>query len=90
MTNEQKALAVSKNRAALRKRLMEARSLLVKPLRVEFSKYTFDFEHKRFISSSGEYILQWQLRCYPHMPESYENQQTNTGNVYVARVHNGQ
>lgn len=86
MTNEEQALAVGNNRQALLKRLLEARSCLVKKLRREFTPYTFDVEHKRLLSKSGLYALQWAIRTYPDQPESYENQQTTRGAVWVERL----
>jgi hypothetical protein len=85
MTTEEQALAVANNRQALLKRLLEARSMLVKEYRKEFTPYTLDFERKRLVSASGQYFLQWELRSRPDLPISYENQQTNRGNVYLAK-----
>jgi hypothetical protein len=85
-SNEQKAWAVGNNKARLLKRLLEARSMLVKQYRQEFKTYTLDVEHRRMISTTGAYILQWQVRNHPDMPISYENQQTSQGDVYLLRV----
>jgi hypothetical protein len=65
----------------LQKRLNEARSVLTREAKGLFTPGTFDFASKSLISNDGKYKLQWELRRHPELPESYENQQTNRGDV---------
>ena len=76
--NEREALALANNKTELRKRLQEARSVLVD--RKRFGKGTFDFEYRRLIGANG-LALQWTTRPEPDQPESYHNQQTTRGCV---------
>ena len=78
MTSEQKALALAADRAALRRRLQEARSVLT--CRKEFGKGRFDFAGRRLVGANG-LVLQWLTRPQPGRPESYHNQQTTRGCV---------
>lgn len=82
MTNEELAIAVGNDRKELRKRLMEARSVLNGRYHKFFQHkhLRFDFEHKRLLGFDG-WFLQWQIRLDPKSPESYENQQTSIGAV---------
>ena len=85
-SNEMEALKVCNNKILLKKRLMSARSVLVRELYGLFNKHTFDFEQKRLVSSCGKYALQWRLRDKPNEPESYENQQTSIGGVFFIEL----
>lgn len=85
-TNEERALQIGANRIRLKKRLLEARSVLANEFRQRFKKYTFDFENKRLVSSDNKLALQWQLRDRPNEPESYENQQTSVGSVLLRTI----
>jgi hypothetical protein len=84
--NEQEAIDLSNNRRWLKTRLMEARSCLIKELQDKFCKPTFDFDNKRLVSDDGTIALQWQIRSWPDAPESYQNQQTNSGVVNIVKV----
>lgn len=73
---EQKSLACVKTPAKLRKRLSSAAYIFgVKIAEI-------DFANKRATTLCG-HILQWKLRRHPELPESYENQQTTVGSVYL-------
>lgn len=74
------AIAVSENAEELKEQLMEAKRYLRDEFELFFKKPKFDLENKRLIGSNG-YFLQWQLRRWPDLPESYENQQTTVGCV---------
>lgn len=87
---ENEAIALSNNRAKLLKRLLDARSVLRPWIAKYFKTYTFDFQNKRLISSSGKSCLQWQLRPDPNKTESYENQQTSRGCVILTNNENYQ
>ena len=87
MTNEQKALALASNKKRLLARLRETVSVLRKDRYAKFFQgkdQRFAFDEKRLYGASGFY-LQWQVRCYPDQPESYENQQTSVGTVVLER-----
>ena len=81
MNSEESARLIGKSKSLLKKRLLEARSVLTAYFRKEFSRFSIDYEKKRMISWSGVYYLQWKVRPNPDKPESYENQQTNRGCV---------
>ena len=82
----EKAEAIGNDKALLKKRLMEAKSVLTAEFRHVFGVTVFDFENKRLVSWDGKYALQWKVRDFPDKPESYNNQQTNTGNVWVVKL----
>jgi hypothetical protein len=85
MTNTELAAAVGANRVSLRKRFMEAKSVLLsRELSRLFTGAKLDFENKRFVGKG--YALQWLPRWKPDQPESYENQQTNRGIVFLVRL----
>jgi len=86
---ERLALECVSTPAKLRKRLNEARSRLADWIRPRFRNATLDVANKRLLSEDGKVALQWQLRRKPEEPESYENQQTNTGMVYCVDVTTG-
>lgn len=74
------ALAVGESKAALRRRLQEARSVLAPAAGRRFGKGTFDFAGKRLVGENG-LVLQWRIRQHPELPISYDNQQTRCGIV---------
>ena len=80
---EEQARAIGESKTLLKKRLLEARSVLNTEGRKAFRKYTFDFDNKRLVSEDGKLVLQWRVRRHPSWPESYKNQQTNTGTVLL-------
>ena len=83
--NEQlAAAAVGASRLRLRKRFMEAKSVMSRGLSRLFAGAKLDFENKRFVGKG--YALQWSLRRWPDQPESYHNQQTNRGDVSLVRL----
>jgi len=82
--NEELAAAVGASRLRLRKRFMEAKSVMSRGLSRLFKGARLDFENKRFIGQG--YALQWALRRWPDRPESYENQQTNRGDVSLVQL----
>jgi len=81
--NEALSLALGNDKAALKKRLLSARSCLKKPFLDKFKKKIYDFENKRMTSDDGSMALQWLTRLSPHAPPSYDNQQTTVGKVTV-------
>lgn len=68
--------------AGMLARLREARYCLVSELRSGFGKGEFNPVSQTLVGDNGV-ILQWRSRPKPHLPESYENQQTNLGSVRV-------
>jgi hypothetical protein len=85
-TNEEKAIALGKNRRRLRARLMSAKAVLDRGMALLFSDNTFDFENKRLVSDSGRFALQWRVRLHPDQPESPDNQQPNCGTVVFVQL----
>jgi len=79
-STEQAARAVGNDRKMLRKRLQAARACLTAEVSRLFGKGRFDFTNRRLIGGNG-LTLQWFVRCYPNLPESYRNPQTNCGTV---------
>ena len=61
-TLEEQAIELSKCKTKLKKRLLEARSLLMASFRIPFKEYTYEFDKKRLVSSDGKYALCWQTR----------------------------
>jgi len=84
ITKEAQAELVGANKRYLRMRLNEARQCLIKEYR-DLPVMRYDFEEKR-LYLGARYFLQWKTREYPDLPESYENQQTNRGNVELMEV----
>jgi len=67
---------IGKSRTKLRKRLHEARSVLVKEFRERFSPCAYlDFEGKRLLSIDKTLVLQWENKGT-----------TNQGSVYLREV----
>jgi hypothetical protein len=85
-TNEEQAIALGNNRKKLRARLMGAKSVLDRGMALLFSDNTYDFGNKRLVSDSGRFSLQWRIRLHPDQPESYDNQQTNSGTVVFVEL----
>lgn len=71
---------------AVRKELLEAKSVLTREALSQFGKGTFDPERKMLISDDGTWALEWKIRTDPSSPVSYENQQTNRGVVTITRL----
>jgi hypothetical protein len=80
--NEREALLLAADKKRLRKRLQDARSVLLGTVSKQFGKGTFDYPGRRLIGASGM-ILQWQTRQNPKQPEDYNNQQTTVGCVLL-------
>lgn len=86
-SNEFDALCLSLDKTRLRKRLNEARSILVLRYRKMFKPGIFKANEKALYSDNPiGYRLQWQTRRHPDQPESYENQQTAVGAVYLEEL----
>lgn len=84
---EQKAIAVGNDPKLLRERLMYTHDCLRREWKSMFSKKRMDFTNKRMLSDDGRWAIQWQVRPYPELPESYENQQTNWGETKLIKIH---
>jgi len=81
--------------ALLKERLKDAKQLLFDEWEKAFSGASFDFEKKQLLSKplprkrpqftfvGQQYALQWALRRDVLLPESYHNQQTSRGGVWV-------
>lgn len=82
--NEARAQVVGDNKGLLKSCLMEARGCLIQQYR-SMPVTRYDFNEKRLYLGSSFY-LQWQLRDDPNKPESYENQQTNSGAVILCEI----
>jgi len=85
ITAEQKAIALSQNKAELHRRLLDAKTVLTNQYKSGFGAGAFDFENKRLIGDNG-LVLQWQTRSHPELPESYDNQQTTVGTVVAKNM----
>lgn len=74
----------------LNQRLTEAKGLLLQRWITILSGATFDFQKKQFLSKpmkdGKQYALQWALRKNIMLPESYHNQQTSRGGVWVVEA----
>ena len=55
-----KAEEIGNNPKLLKKRIQECISVLNTEYKKHFKSYTFDFEKKRFISNTSNFILQWR------------------------------
>lgn len=86
MKNEEKAIAIGDDPVALRSRLMDAKSMLIRVMHQQFGENTFDARNRRLVSNNGSYILQWLLRRRPDQPEGYDNQQTSCGIVVLLKA----
>lgn len=74
MYKESLALNAVSDFNSLKLRLKDAKMVLNNQYQKLFliqDKY-MDFKNKRLISICGKYSLQWQLRLYPDLPESYK------------------
>jgi hypothetical protein len=80
------ALCLSLDKKRLRKRLSEAKSVLLPEYRKLFRPGIFKANERALYSEGLRYRLQWQTRRYPDAPESYENQQTSIGAVYLVEL----
>ena len=81
---EEKAIKVGNSKSEVKRRLMEAKSVLNKDGRQKFKRPTFNFEAKQLIGDG--YALQWEIRRWPELPVSYENQQTSVGYVEIIKI----
>jgi hypothetical protein len=81
--SEQCAVELALSPERLKRRLLQARRLLIPELRARFKRSHFDFPNRRLLSDDGRVALQWQTRRCPSEPESYHNQQCDIGAVYV-------
>lgn len=85
--NEYDALCLSLDKVRLRKRLNEAKSVLMLRYRKMFKPGIFKPAERALYSDNPfGYRLQWQTRRHPDQPESYENQQTAIGVVYLEEL----
>ena len=85
--NEFEALCLSLGEVRLHKRLNEAKSLLHLKYRKMFRPGIFKPAEKALYSDTPfGYRLKWQTRQHPTEPESYENQQTTIGVVYLEEL----
>lgn len=78
---EQKALDAVKDVKQWRKIMRDTISVLRKDLRQRMRKATWKHKDKMVIGDG--IILVWQIRRYPNLPISYDNQQTSIGFVAV-------
>ena len=86
-SNEYDALCLSLDKVRIRKRLNEAKSVLQLKYRRMFKPGIFKPAERALYSDSPfGYRLQWQTRRDPDAPESYENQQTAIGAVYLVEL----
>jgi hypothetical protein len=84
---EYEALCLSLDKARLQARLKNAKSLLQLRYRKMFKPGIFKpKDHALYSDSPFGYRLQWQTRRNPELPESYENQQTSAGVVYLEKL----
>lgn len=85
--NEYEALCLSLDKVRLRKRLNEAKAVLRLRYRKMFKPGVYKHAERALYSDSPfGYRLQWQTRREPDKPESYENQQTAIGAVYLLEL----
>lgn len=82
MDLEAKAREQAKDPEWVRKRLLEAKKVLVDSLVREFQDAEFDSVNHRLVSKGG-YVLQWRVRMFPDEPISPDNQQTSVGTVVL-------
>jgi len=83
---EAKANFIGNSRVLLLKRLQECLSVMNSGGQEIFKGYTYDFPGKQLISPCGRWALKWKLRKCPDKPESYYNQQTNSGATVVEMI----
>ena len=84
---EYDALCLSLDKARLQARLKDAKSLLHLRYRKMFKPGIFKPGERALYSDSPfGYRLKWQTRRDPELPESYENQQTSIGAVYLEEL----
>lgn len=85
--SEYEATCLSRDKVRLSKRLREARSVLKDEYSRMFKPGIFKpLERALYSDSPFRFRLQWQTRRYPDQPESYENQQTSCGAVYLVEL----
>ena len=79
------AAELGNDRTRLFRRLTESIQVLVSRVRPRFREYQYDFERKCLVGTAGGkpngFRLEWRIRHWPELPESYGNQQTTTGTV---------
>lgn len=81
---ERLANTVGNDPKLLEYRLRQAYHVLLKEYRTGIEK--FSFEEKRLYLKGNKYFLQWQVREYPALEDSYSNQQTSIGNVTLEEI----
>ena len=79
----QKSLEIGRNKTKLKKRLLEAKLVLINEIKTRFKSTKFNFGKKQLVGDG--YILQWQVRRFPNKPEGYYNQQTSVGIVILIK-----
>lgn len=79
---EDLARALGDDRKRLRNELNDAKSCLRRVYLKFFRQPHFDFEKQRLVGDDG-YFLQWLIRPRPDKPESYKNQQTSAGSIFL-------
>lgn len=87
MESETLAIALSNDSDKLLARLRETVRVLNDRYVTQFRRkdQRYSFAEKRLYGINGFY-LQWRLRDRPDEPETYENQQTSVGSVYLENV----
>lgn len=76
-----------RDKKRLLKRLREARAVLKLEYRKLFKPGVFKPGERALYSDNPfGYRLQWQTRRHPDQPESYDNQQTSIGAVYLVEL----
>ena len=81
--NLKMAIEFATDKKKLKKRLLEAKSVLTAEYKPKFTNAEFNFEDKKLIGDG--YTLQWQIRLQPNKPESFINQQTSIGTVIILK-----
>jgi len=82
MTNEQKAIELSKDRELLRQRILVAIAATGKNI----PKRGWKYDYVNRCMTNGGFVAQWNVRPYPHRPTSDRNQQTNNGSVTILEM----
>jgi hypothetical protein len=83
-SNEELAKELGASPKELRDEFRYVMSVMSDYWRTYFKKTTYDFKLKQLRGSDG-YVLQWQTRRYPDLPETYDNQQTSKGIVLLLK-----
>ena len=78
---ERQALALAASPTELRKRLALGARCLTAARNV--AEWEFNYTHRTLVSPDGKFGVRWEVRRYPQMAISYENQQTSIGSVFA-------